>query len=469
MVKGHRGEDIGKSLENCLANWGIENVFTIAVDNASVNNTAIKYMQRVLNESKGCVAEGEYLHMRCFAHIINLIVGDGLKEFDRSIAHVRAVVKYVRSGPSWLVKFKKCAELAKVQTKAFFNLDVCTRWNSTYLMLQTAQEYEKAFERYSDEDPYYSLELESEKAPGVPIKSDWEKARKMAQFLKYFYELTLRVSATSRPISHTYFHEIADVLVLLRQWCHSEDTLCKEIGQKMLVKYYKYWGEKYGERPGDREKRGEKDKGDQLLNIVIFFCVGIDPRFKLSNYVKMATMVMFGDEIGQKLWATVNTYFSALFEEYRELYAPSPCDKVPAETQETPEFCSGLMSSIIAQQMSNKGSANTTMKSELDKYLLEDNEDLSKSFDIMKWWKNNATRFPIMSRMARDLLAIPISTVASESAFSSGGRTLDDFRTSLTPTMVERLVCTNDWLRGNNYISVEEDIDELAKLEEGNF
>jgi hypothetical protein len=26
LVKGHRGEDIGKSLENCLADWGIENV-----------------------------------------------------------------------------------------------------------------------------------------------------------------------------------------------------------------------------------------------------------------------------------------------------------------------------------------------------------------------------------------------------------------------------------------------------------
>jgi hypothetical protein len=37
-------------------------------------------------------------------------------------------------------------------------------------MLQT--EYEKAFKKYSDEDPYYRLELESEKAPGVPIKSD---------------------------------------------------------------------------------------------------------------------------------------------------------------------------------------------------------------------------------------------------------------------------------------------------------
>jgi hypothetical protein len=223
-------------------------------------------------------------------------------------------------------------------------------------------------------------------------------------------------------------------------------------------------------REGDREKRGEKDKGDQLLNIVIFFCVAIDPRFKLSNYVKMATMVMFGDDIGPKLWETVNKCFRALFEEYRELYAPTPSDKVPSETQEAPAVSSGLMSSIIAQQMSNTGGSTATVKSELDKYLTEDNEELSKGFDILKWWKINATRLPIMSHMARDLLAIPISTVASESAFSAGGRTLDDFRTSLTSTMVERLVCTNDWLRANDYITeVEEDHEAMAKLEEGNL
>jgi SLT domain-containing protein len=72
-------------------------VFTIAVDNAGANNNAINYMRRVLNESKGTFVEGD-LHMRCVAHIINLIVNEGLKEIDRSVSHVCAAVKYIKSG-----------------------------------------------------------------------------------------------------------------------------------------------------------------------------------------------------------------------------------------------------------------------------------------------------------------------------------------------------------------------------------
>ena len=100
-----------------------------------------------------------------------------------------------------------------------------------------------------------------------------------------FLNISLRVSVTSCPTSNTYFHEIGELLLLLQEWCHSEDRLCSEVGKRMLVKYYKYFREKYGERPGDGEKRGEKDKGDQLLNLnlVVYFCVAIDPKYKLST------------------------------------------------------------------------------------------------------------------------------------------------------------------------------------------
>lgn len=57
--------------------------------------------------------------------------------------------------------------------------------------------------------------------------------------------------------------------------------------------------------------------------------------------------------------------------------------------------------------------------------------------------------------------------VASESAFSTGRSILDDFRASLTPFMVEALVCTQDWLKRATPVNNAENSEELSKLEEG--
>uniref|UniRef100_A0A3Q7GKG6 HAT C-terminal dimerisation domain-containing protein n=1 Tax=Solanum lycopersicum TaxID=4081 RepID=A0A3Q7GKG6_SOLLC len=88
-----------------------------------------------------------------------------------------------------------------------------------------------------------------------------------------------------------------------------------------------------------------------------------------------------------------------------------------------------------------------SVKSELDKYLLEAQEPESEDFDILSWWKVNSPRFPVLSQLARDVLAIPMSSVASECAFSTGDRILDPFRSSLTPKCVQCLICVQHWLR----------------------
>ncbi|KAL2894010.1 putative AC9 transposase [Bienertia sinuspersici] len=48
--------------------------------------------------------------------------------------------------------------------------------------------------------------------------------------------------------------------------------------------------------------------------------------------------------------------------------------------------------------------------------------------------------------MARDILAVPITYIASESAFSASGQILNKLRSSLLPKNVEILVTTRSWL-----------------------
>jgi hypothetical protein len=56
---------------------------------------------------------------QCAAHIVNLIVRDGLQEVDQSIKRVRAAVRYIKNGTSRLVKFKEIAQEENVDRKAF--------------------------------------------------------------------------------------------------------------------------------------------------------------------------------------------------------------------------------------------------------------------------------------------------------------------------------------------------------------
>lgn len=100
---------------------------------------------------------------------------------------------------------------------------------------------------------------------------------------------------------------------------------------------------------------------------------------------------------------------------------------------------------ILLQEFASSSQQDET---EIDLYLKEKLESVKDKLDILDYWKKNASRLPILASMARDILAIPISTVASESAFSMGGRILNKWRSSLLPKNVEVLVTTKDWLSG---------------------
>ncbi|CAL2257258.1 unnamed protein product [Prunus armeniaca] len=108
--------------------------------------------------------DGKYLHMRCACHILNLVAKDGLKEFSNSIEGIRNCVKYIHSSPSRLDKFRDFAILESMDIMANIPLDVATRWNATYKMLDGAFKCENVFDRMADENaPFVAYFNELEK------------------------------------------------------------------------------------------------------------------------------------------------------------------------------------------------------------------------------------------------------------------------------------------------------------------
>ena len=88
-------------------------------------------------------------------HITNLIVTDELNKQNNSIDLIQKAVKYVRSSPSRILKLKACIDKEKIESKKLLASDVPTRWNSTYLILETACKFEKVFHRLEEENENY--------------------------------------------------------------------------------------------------------------------------------------------------------------------------------------------------------------------------------------------------------------------------------------------------------------------------
>jgi hypothetical protein len=302
---------------------------------------------------------------------------------------------------------------------------------------------------------------------GHPDETDWENTKKMADFLEHFYDLTIRVSTALHITAHTFFHEIEEVHLLIKSWLNSADELQSAMGRRMKDKFDKYWGVWNNSRNGNmNSSRNGKEKEKENLNLLMFVAGCLDPRYKLSMYTKITVEEIFGEERGHLVWEEINTCVRDLFEEYRRMYSPSEEATNVTDPIASKGGRGGKLKEVVAKRMKlGNGSSNNT-KSELDKYLAEETEDMEMKLDLLLW-KASEQRFPILSRLARDVLAIPISTVASESAFSTSGRILDDFRSSLTPFMLESLVHTQDWLRWSIPLDIKENIEELTMLEQG--
>ncbi|CAF2083288.1 unnamed protein product [Brassica napus] len=216
-VPDHKGETIAKRLKSCMMEWGIEKIFTITVDNAHSNDNAIRHFKENLKymSADALVLGGEFMHVRCCAHILNLIVKDGLDEISSSVEAIRNAVKYLKSSDHRFQSFQMRLGISRNVTRGSLVLDCSTRWNSTYLMLEAALKFRSTFDIMANEDrPYnaYFLEWENKKKrDGPPLEEDWDKASRLKKVLELFYDSTVAFSAFKTVTSSSCYDEICSI------------------------------------------------------------------------------------------------------------------------------------------------------------------------------------------------------------------------------------------------------------------
>ncbi|KAL4324581.1 hypothetical protein GQ457_11G021390 [Hibiscus cannabinus] len=374
-------EELFQAVEKCLLECGLKRIMTITVDNASSNDLAIEYLKQILNLWNDSVLNAEFLHMRCAAHILK----DGLKDVDVSVIKVRAAVKYVRSSPARLQKFKACVEDEKINSKSLVCLDIETRWNSTFYMLKSALVFRKAFKNLKTKYLPYTKELQ-----------------------KIFYETTLSFSGSRYVTSNTFMEEIYDIGYTINRSVDDINDGVKSMARQMKMKFDKYW------------------KNVNNVNVLIFIALLLDPRHKL-RYVEWIVRRSYDPSDSYDLSQRIKSTLTSLFDFFASLH---PSSNQTRSCSFNP-YSSGLdgdgeirklKGTNLRKDYVTEIELNDTYKTtiELDRYLGDKYVRDNNSFDILAWWFVQTNKYTILMSMSHDILAITVSTVASESAFSTG-------------------------------------------------
>ncbi|KAG6520988.1 hypothetical protein ZIOFF_018053 [Zingiber officinale] len=193
MPPPHSGIALCDKINSLFNVWGIQRkVFTITLDNAAANDVFVGLLRDQLGLNCSLVSGGEFLHVRCCAHILNLIMQDGLKRIDSSVDKIRECVKYVKG--------------SQVRKQKFIES-----------VTQTS--------------------LDSKKS----LRQDWGQFEKICKFLEVFYETTTLFSGVKYPTSNLYFPRVFIVQLTISQALQNSDDFMRSMANRMFQKFDKYW------------------------------------------------------------------------------------------------------------------------------------------------------------------------------------------------------------------------------------
>ena len=227
-----RGVEIAAAIFKCAKEWEIDHkIHTISVDNASNNDVAIRLLKDDFSRSKKLLCGGKLFHVRCCAHILNLVVQDGLSKIVDITNNIRESVEFVNRSEGRALLFAEIAQQLRIPGKKLL-YDCRTRWNATFEMLNCAIKFRDVFPRFQDREPLYDF---------CPSPDDWDKVEKVCSILEKFWTATHIMSGTDYPTSNLFLQEVAKIKKVLDAQVNNEDDFIRAMVTKMKSKFDKYW------------------------------------------------------------------------------------------------------------------------------------------------------------------------------------------------------------------------------------
>lgn len=113
------------------------------------------------------------------------------------------------------------------------------------------------------------------------------------------------------------------------------------------------------------------------------------------------------------------------------------CDSSDDEDEKRRKRFIMMLGEEVVAATASMPSSNDT-QDEIDRYQSE--KGIPITADPLKWWKENGSRYPILSLMARKYLGIPATSVPCERLFSTAGMIITKQRARMTPGTCEMMI-----------------------------
>ena len=219
-----------------LEEWGIEKkIFSMTLDNESNNDNCQDFIKKKLNEGGLLLSDSIFFHVRCGAHILNLIIQEGLKVIGdlviNSMIKIRETMKYFKGLESRMCRFDECAKIVGMKRTKGLRLNVCTRWNATYDMIDSGTRYHSVLNCLAEEDANYKH---------CRSRDEWNRVERITRFLKPFNDITTLFSGIDYPTTNLYFQGVSRIELLLLEELESQDSFISNMAKQMKGKSDKY-------------------------------------------------------------------------------------------------------------------------------------------------------------------------------------------------------------------------------------